>query len=83
MLHHIKLSEPRLVEWIAGRMYDVTQSILLRQHEHRVQKALHSVGGLDEHRPSPNKKQQSQHTENAFTWTVCAQFMSLVEEDDL
>ena len=43
MLHYIKLPEPRLIKGIAGRVYDVTETVLLRDNEHRVQEAFHGV----------------------------------------
>jgi hypothetical protein len=47
MLHDVELPEPRLVERIAGGVYDVTESVLLGQHEHRVKETFHRVRGLD------------------------------------
>lgn len=34
MLHDIELPQPRLVEGVAGGMYNMAQSILLRQDQH-------------------------------------------------
>ena len=51
MLHDVQLPEPRMVERVAGRVYNVTQAILLREHQHCVQKALHGIDGTNESRP--------------------------------
>lgn len=40
-----------MVEGVAGRVYNVTQAILLREHQHCVQKALHGIDGTNESRP--------------------------------
>ena len=40
-----------MVERVAGRVYNVTQAILLREHQHCVQKALHGIDGTNESRP--------------------------------
>lgn len=50
MLHDVQLPEPCLVERVASRVDDVTQSILLRQDEHSVQQALHRVCRPDQRR---------------------------------
>jgi hypothetical protein len=50
MLHDTPLPQCRLIEWIASSMYNVTQSVLFRQHEHRVEEAFHRFRRLDESR---------------------------------
>lgn len=50
MLHYVELAQPGLVKRIARRVYHMAQSVLFRQHEHRVQEALHRFGGLDKGR---------------------------------
>lgn len=37
VLHYIKLSKPGLVERITRCVYDVTKTILFRDHEHGIQ----------------------------------------------
>ncbi len=39
-----------MVEWITSRVYNVTQPVLLREHQHCVQKALHRIDGANERR---------------------------------
>ena len=51
MLHDVELPEPGLVERVASRVYDVAQPVLLRQHEHGIQKTLHSFCRLDKRGP--------------------------------
>ena len=52
VLHNVQLPEPRMVERVAGRVYNVTQPILLREHQHCVQKTLHRIDRADECRPA-------------------------------
>ena len=52
VLHDVQLPEPRMVERVAGRVYNVTQPILLREHQHCVQKAFHRIDRTDECRPA-------------------------------
>jgi len=47
VLHDVQLSEPCLIKWVASRMNDVAESILLCQNEHRVQESFHCFNGLD------------------------------------
>lgn len=51
VLHHVQLPEPCLVEGVARGMNNMAKSILLREHQHRVQKTFHGFGGLNEGRP--------------------------------
>jgi hypothetical protein len=48
MLYDVQLSQRCLIERITRSMYDVTQSVLLRQDEHRVEQALHRLCRLNE-----------------------------------
>jgi hypothetical protein len=50
VLHNVELSEPSLIEWIACRVYDMAESVLFRQDQHRIQETLHGIIRLDEHR---------------------------------
>jgi hypothetical protein len=52
MLHDVELSQPGLIERIAGGMYNMTKSVLFCEDQHRVQKTFHRLGGLDKSRPS-------------------------------
>lgn len=56
LTHHIELSQPRLIEGIAGRVDDMAQTILLRKYQHRVEETLHSIDGLDQTRTSDSKQ---------------------------
>ena len=51
MLRYVKLPKPRLVEWITGGVYNMTKSVLLGQHEHRVKEAFHRIRRLNKCRP--------------------------------
>lgn len=51
MLHDVKLPEPRLIERITGGVYDVTEAVLLGQHEHRVKETFHRARRLNKCRP--------------------------------
>ena len=51
MLHHVQLPQPRLVEWVTGRMNDMTQTILLRNDKHGIQNTLHSICRTNQCRP--------------------------------
>ena len=60
MLHDVELSQPGLVERIAGGVYNMTKSVLFCEDQHRVQKAFHGLGGLDKSRTSiVNDKQKN------------------------
>jgi hypothetical protein len=41
MLHDVELAQPCLIKRVAGSVDDVAQPILLRQYQHRIQKAFH------------------------------------------
>lgn len=43
VLHDVELTQPCLIKRVAGSVDDMTQPILLRQHQHRVQKAFHRL----------------------------------------
>lgn len=51
VLHDVELTQPCLIKRVASSVDDVTQPILLRQHQHRVQKAFHRLCRLNESRP--------------------------------
>ena len=82
MLHDVELPEPRLVEWIAGGVYDMTKPVLLGQHEHRVKEAFHRIRRL-------NKCRSDEEFPTYISYFRLAkvikyeQFMSLVKEDHL
>ena len=60
MLHDVKLSQPCLIERIAGGVYDMTKSVLFCEDQHRVEKTFHRLGGLDKSRTSiVNDKQKN------------------------
>ena len=52
MLHDVELSQPGLIERIAGGVYNMTKSVLFCEDQHRVQKTFHRLGGLDKTRTS-------------------------------
>lgn len=63
MLHDVELSQPGLIERIAGGVYNMTKSVLFCEDQHRVQKTFHRVGGLDKSRTSAvNDKQNNVKT---------------------
>jgi len=43
VLHDVELAQPCLIKGVASSVDDVTQPILLRQHQHGVQKAFHRL----------------------------------------
>ena len=51
MLHHVKLPEPRLIEWVTCCVYNMAQTILLRDHEHGIQDTLHGISRTNKCRP--------------------------------
>ena len=81
MLHDVKLSQPGLIERIAGGVYDMTKSVLFCEDQHRVQKTFHRLGGLDKSRTSiVNDKQKSVKEILSRNYP---QFVCFIEEDDL
>jgi hypothetical protein len=60
MLHDVELSQPGLIERIAGGVYNMTKSVLFCKDQHRVQKTFHRLSGLDKSRTSiVNNKQKN------------------------
>ena len=60
MLHDVELSQPGLIERIAGGVYNMTKSVLFCEDQHRVQKTFHRLGGLNKSRTSVvNDKQKN------------------------
>lgn len=51
MLHDIELPQPCLIKGITGGVNNVTQSVLLRQDQHRVKETFHCFVGLNESGP--------------------------------
>ncbi len=43
MLHDVQLSKPCLIKGVTSRVYNMTKSVLFRQHEHRIEETLHRI----------------------------------------